>query len=412
MSGVRDLHRLRALLGGEAWRWWRERARKELEARRPLPATISLSAPAPAQREAANRLFGTPEAAGPIRVRTAEIESLLREAGIADDLPCALIALDGPVSDRIAEEESSTLEWVRVHLALRGTLARFAVPEALETLATTGQLRRFSAHQPADAHMLIRQAATVLEHLDRVTRPVHLAVLSARAIGDAHALDRDRVLGRLVLRLRGLTQDDGVLAWRAAWNRLGVLVDAVSASTLTLNLSAGLETRLGRMLHAMDGEPVRLTARQLELEAVRFDVRGRTIFICENPTVIAAAAGALCKRCPPMMCVDGRATSPSLMLLSFLERDGALLRYQGDADWPGLAIQADLRRHVRLNAWRLTASDLGQFHNRPGIPLDGDAVATPWEPGLAPALADRGAALHEETILDVLLADLATAATL
>lgn len=238
---------------------------------------------------------------------------------------------------------------------------------------------------------------------------MHLAELSAIAIGDAHALDRDRALGRFVLRLTGWGGDEGVLAWKSAWTAAGVLVDAVSASTLTLNLQALADARLARVCEAMHGEPMRLTARQIDRDATSFSVQGRTVFVCENPTIVAAAASVLGTLCPPLVCVDGRATTPSLLLLRQLERDGATLLYQGDGDWPGIAIAADLRRHVRMESWRLTSRELSLVTDRPGPPLEGQRVETPWDPPLADALERRGRALHEEAVLDLLLSDLRAA---
>jgi uncharacterized protein (TIGR02679 family) len=99
------------------------------------------------------------------------------------------------------------------------------------------------------------------------------------------------------------------------------------------------------------------------------------------------------------------------LLLRQLERDGATLRYQGDGDWPGVGIASDLRRHVRLQPWRLTARDLPLVADRPGPPLEGQRIETPWDPPLADALVRRGRALHEETVLDLLLGDLRAAAS-
>lgn len=409
MNQVHDAGRLRGLLGGEAWIWWRERARKALEERRPIPAVITLSNPTAAEREAANRLFGTPGAFGTIRVPTAVLETLLRDAGIADDVGCALIALDGPLRDLPAERQAASDEWATIHRTLRDKLARFTAPGLLDALVETGQLRRFSANQTRDAEALIGQAEQVLTSIESGAKPMHLAVLSARALGDAHALDRDRALGRFVLRLKGLGQDEGALGWRAAWNKLGVTSDAVSASTLTLNLRASGDGRLARVLAAMGGEPIRLTARQLEQNGECFLVQGVRVFVCENPTVIAQAASALGADCPPMVCVDGWPTTPTLMLLQRLDRDGAELLYQGDADWPGLSIQTELRHHVKLKAWRLTARGLRDCRDRPGPPLEGEQVSTDWEPELSNSLLERAQALHEETVVDLLIADLAGA---
>lgn len=407
---VLDVGRLKALLGSDAWRWWRDRVRRELEARRPIPASISLANPSAAQREAANRLLATPGATGPIRLRTDQLALILREAGIADDLVSALIALDGELVDRVAARESETAEWKQVRETLDEAVGRFSLAADREAVLKSGLLRRLSANQAKDATGLVTRARRVFVQLGEARGPVQLAVLAAVALGDAHALDRDRVVGRLVLRLKGLSADEGVLSWRAAWAKLGVLADAVSASTLTLNLLADPKTRLGRVTETMRGEPVRLTARQLELEPISFKVGGMPVFVCENPTVLAAAASHLGEACPPMVCIDGRPTTPSLLLLSLLERDGARIRYQGDADWPGLAIQADLRRIVKIDSWKLTARDLASFRDRPGCPLDGTAVPTPWDPELASVLQERGSALHEEAILDVLLDGLTAAA--
>ncbi len=42
-----------------------------------------------------------------------------------------------------------------------------------------------------------------------------------------------------------------------------------------------------------------------------------------------------------------------------------------------------------------------------GLPrLGGEPVATPWDPGLADAMAGRGVRVEEELSLDALLADL------
>lgn len=410
MSGVQDLPRLRALLGLDAWKWWRDRVRAELEAGRPIPATITQQKPTEAEREAANRLLGTPGVLGPVRIKSAELELMLRDAAIAEGIAACIVALDGPIVDRVAQRDAGVSAWNAVYGDANTTLAQLCPSANLREILTSGLLRRLAANQPQDAHLLIAQAASVMTRLQ--ARPsMHLAELAAVATGDAHALDRDRALGRFILRLTGWSGDEGVLTWRAAWSSLEIQVDAVSASTLTLNLRAFGDARLVRVCESMVGEPIRLTARQLDRTDTSFSVRDRTVFVCENPTVVAAAASALGALCPPLVCVDGRATTPSLLLLRQLERDGAKMLYQGDGDWPGIAIAADLRRHVALGAWRLTSRDLSLLGDRSGPPLEGQRVETPWDPPLADALALRGSALYEEAVLDLLLGDLRAAAT-
>lgn len=82
---------------------------------------------------------------------------------------------------------------------------------------------------------------------------ITLAQLGAQLTGDAHALDRDRALGRLVdsvLRAMSAVADEesdtgtrgevtsvgGANDWRRRWARQGVICDDLSVSTLVLNL--------------------------------------------------------------------------------------------------------------------------------------------------------------------------------
>ena len=408
MMGVQDLGRIRALLGGDEWRWLRQRLRVELEAGRPIPRSLVRREPTQAEREAANRLFAKPGVVGPVRVSTEELTLILRDAAIADDLAACMVALDGPLLDRAALRHENEASWNAVNSEAVGALMPFCPESALKELLVGGFLRRVSANQPSDARAFVRQAAAVLATLHSRSEWL-LAELAAAATGDAHALDRDMALGRLVLRLLTGGHEDGVLAWRTAWATAGVVVDAVSASTLTLNLPVIGVSRLARVCESMVGEPIRLTARQIDRKENDFAVQGRTIFVCENPTIVAAAANALRGDCPPMICIDGWATTPSLLLLRRLEQDGARLKYQGDGDWAGISIAAELRRHVAVTPWRLTSEQLPLLADRPGPPLIGQCVETPWDTPLSKILSQRGRALHEEVMLDVLIEDLRAA---
>ena len=197
MSGVQDLPRLRALLGLDAWKWWRDRVRAALEAGRPIPATITHQKPTEAEREAANRLLGTPGVLGPVRIRSAELEVMLRDAAIAEGLASCVVALDGPLVDRVARRDAGVAAWNAVYGDANTMLAQLCTSANLREILTSGLLKRLAANQPQDAHLLIAQAAGVMTRLQ--ARPsMHLAELAAVAIGDAHALDRDRALGRFI----------------------------------------------------------------------------------------------------------------------------------------------------------------------------------------------------------------------
>jgi len=101
--------------------------------------------------------------------------------------------------------------------------------------------------------------------------------------------------------------------------------------------------------------------------------------------------------------------SPPLLLLDAdaCQAAGATLHYHGDFDWPGIAIANSLlNRYPDLRPWRFNAADLAALQHVPGPPLIGDPIVASWDPELAIVLSKRGCALHEESVLDLLLTDL------
>lgn len=389
---IRDAERLRRLLGAPAWAWWRRRAWDELAARRGLPATWVLAHPSAAEREAANRLLSTPGAIGAVRLRAAELTALLEQAAIADDLRECVIALEGP----LPEPDSDTPRWREV----LAEAARILPAERLRGLLRLGGLRRLAAGDPEVGAQFVAQAATVIA---RLGRPASLAELAVRATGDAHALDRDRALGRLLARLLGATED--VRSWRQAWAAAGITTDELSSDALVLNAGFAGTGLLARLAAQARGEPLRFTLRQLR-DPAPLVLPGNRLLVCENPAVVARAAECLGADCPTLLATGGW---PSLAALDLLDRAaaaGGTIAIHADLDWAGLAIAGELLRRDAAQPWRMSAEELRRHAAVPGAPLIGTPVATPWDPDLAAALAERGSALHEEAVLEDLLADL------
>ena len=108
--------------------------------------------------------------------------------------------------------------------------------------------------------------------------------------GNSHALDRGKALGTLVVRyaaLRGgLDAVDDAEQRREAWAAVGVLQDELSAPVLALNLRAAGEGKVARALalHADEGEPYRLSTRQLCRARPTFarEVTGPVVFACKT----------------------------------------------------------------------------------------------------------------------------------
>jgi uncharacterized protein (TIGR02679 family) len=107
-----------------------------------------------------------------------------------------------------------------------------------------------------------------------------------------------------------------------------------------------------------------------------------------------------------VMCTSGM---PSLVTMSLLERLaalGAVLRYHGDFDWPGVAIANRLVATAGCEPWLMTAGDYLSAARPDGLALDGPAVAPSWDAALGEAMVAQGVAVHEEAALDSLLAGL------
>jgi uncharacterized protein (TIGR02679 family) len=183
-----------------------------------------------------------------------------------------------------------------------------------------------------------------------------LTEVATSLFGNPHALDRDQALGRAAVRVLaaaaavragddpGQAAADGVLTagrWRQTWADAGVACDRVSATVLALNVPLVGDAAAAALSTAAAGEPVWLTARSLAgswspapgLGAVR---------VCENPSVVEAAADELGPDCPPLVCTYGRPSTAAYALLRGLHAAGVPLLVSGDRDAAGEQITAEL----------------------------------------------------------------------
>ena len=403
---IRDDARLRQVLGDPELAWLVQRARRRLLEGR-ADGVVTLAQATPAQRDAVDRLFGRRAShGGSLTVRVAEVEALLRDAGICDSLREAVEALSGPLIDVRAERRAADALWA----ALFGDDDGRSAPW-VDDLRATGLLRRLSRNNPVAARTLLRQAREIEQRLPAAGLP--LAELAAAVTGDSHALDPGTPLGTIAVRVAASvgTVDawDGTEAWREAWTSVGVLCDELSAPVLIVNLRGDGTTVTDRALalHAGAGEPYRLTTRQLLREPPTFGpaTTPRTVYVCENPTVVAAAANRLGAAGAPLVCIEGQPKTAARVLLGRLVAAGIRLAYHGDFDWAGIHIgNLVMRRHGAV-PWRFSTADYRAA--RGGRPLEGQSVAAAWDAQLAAAMVDTGRAVHEEEVLDVLLRDLA-----
>lgn len=133
---------------------------------------------------------------------------------------------------------------------------------------------------------------------------------------------------------------------------------------------------------------------------------GQVVFACENPQVLQAAAraGVL----GPLCCTSGNPATVALEALDALVAAGVTVRYHGDFDVEGVAIAGRLFARG-VQPWRFGTEDYVRAVAAGGasaLALGGAVGPTPWDTGLQVGMNAAGVAVHEESLLGVLLGDL------
>jgi uncharacterized protein (TIGR02679 family) len=376
--------------------------------------TIVLSGLDREERHALAGLLGRPVAGDRATVDLASLDRRIRVSGTASGLLVAVEARCGPLVDRPAERlarfDARHGVWHAGRAALgdAGLAAAPWVEIWLDEVRRSGVLGRLP---PPRATTALTTAVRVIARLPRVIDPpCGRGDLASLLTGDAHALDDGTVLAALVLRAAAAISERPYPARpagrRELWRAVGVLTDEVSTTALTMGLrsrhggtwlddrsDAGWETHLdGRDLHRIELRPA------------------AEVFVCENPRVLEAAGEQGSGRA--VVCTQGQPAVVVLRLLAMMADTGATLRYHGDFDWPGLTIANTLITGHGCTPWHFAAADyeraLGLLASVVGDlpPLEGRVVVAAWDPELTAAMGRAGRTVHEELVLDDLLADL------
>ncbi len=417
MSDV-DPVRLRRVLGGDELGWLVARIRTRLERGFSLAGAVTLDGATAAQRRAVGRLLGRPPRRGSsLTVPLPALEKALRRAGMAPDLRSAVEELTGPVHDRTAAAAEAGRAWRRaLEPAETAACRRSQLASWTEWMEQTGVVRRLADGDPSRGRALVADSVAVLDRLPAGGVP--LSVLAASAVGDGHALDPGRPLTTLTLRAAAVLGDvpagegarSGGAQWRrTVWASVGVLDGDLTNPVLTLNLPGDPRSVTGQALTAWAaaGQPAHLSARALVRDPPELPVAGGTVFVCENPAVVAAAADRLGAASAPLVCASGHPGAAATLVLRAVAAGGARLRYHGDFDWPGLIIASGVVEGFGAVPWRMSAQDYRAVAEQGGRPLRGSPAEASWDPELTPAMRSYGVAIEEERTLDYLLIDLA-----
>lgn len=456
MSG--DRARLDRLLGDPQLAWLLARVRRRLERGEEMVGVATLAGATDAQRVAADRLLGRrPRAGSVLSVRAEEVDAVLRgsgawPAGLAD----AVVTLTGPVTVRADAAAAERAAWEAAWAPLdRGLADRPALLAWWREEVVSGLPRRL-AGSPVVAGVLVHELLAVLERLP--AGGVAIGSLAHAATGSAHGLDAGP-LATLVLRavrvIAGTPPAPGdrarsAAADRQAWAAVGVVRDELSSTVLTLGLpvlsagstagdaDVGADRDTGRTTGgatgaalaawAAVGQPVVLTLRHLRADppSWRSAPPGGTVWVCENPVVLAAVADAWVERTslaaavgdlpaarpsaartpPAVVCTAGHPSAAAMTVLRALAGCGWALRHHGDLDPDGVRITNRLVGEVGAVPWRMGAPDYERALTAGLGRRSGRApAAAVWDEGLGPAMARSRQVVEEEAVLDLLVAD-------
>lgn len=278
----------------------------------------------------------------------------------------------------------------------------------VEEIIQAGLLRGLDPTQAVNVVLGVRRCLNALATPEQPRSRVELAAL---VLGDSHALDPGTRFGATVARaLRQLYStelyDD---TDRSAWDRAGVPSDTVSAPALTWNLPV-LEanplapifhtaTRLGSVAHLSQ---MALRANPLEIPP------GTTVLVTENPRIVEEAAKR--RSVLSVLTTNGNPSTAVRLLIAQLLASGAILRYHGDFDAAGLAICRRMAS-LGLHPWHMDVTDYERalanaVATEVDLPVDAaDPGPTPWDEALRDVFQRSRRVVHEERLLDELLAE-------
>jgi uncharacterized protein (TIGR02679 family) len=367
--------------------------------------------------DGADRLSGLlarPVRAGTIQVKLAVLDDALRSSAAERGLAAVVAELTGgPLRDRPAERDDARARRERLWAELDRLLIEHRLAGQdwarpwTDWLHRGGLLARLPDDQVSQA--LAIAAGTLAALLSPGRTPTGIAELASSITGDAHGLDDTAPAAALVLRGLALALDvpppASAAERRLLWQRVEVSTDEISGTVITYGLRPAGPGRWATMMRERAGLGLvtHLTVHELH-RAGELTRPGEIIHACENPQVLQRLAAAGVDR--PLACTSGNPSAAGALLLG-----RTLVRYHGDFDWPGIAIA---RRIIAQGArpWQMGSADYREAAERlPAgrrLALTGRPEATPWDSRLNLAMIAGNVAVHEEALIDLLLADLAS----
>ena len=268
------------------------------------------------------------------------------------------------------------------------------------------------------AHKAILQTCKSVDWLEKHTdERVRLAVLSASATSDPHALDGNNLSGKLFLHL--LARRKGVAFPTSAEDRValyyecGILCDSISSCVTQVGacLYVGEEEHPAYRAFRIRNESATLTLTNLSGLTAANGPSGK-VYLVENQMVFTQLCDHAERFHSPLICTSGQPTIAVIRLLDMFVAADTELFYSGDFDGKGLSIAAQLLKRYpeKLHLWHITTEDYSQACSDVKLSEESRTLLRSCaETRLAPiakAVGDSGYVGYQELLLPKLEADL------
>ena len=354
----------------------------------------------------------------PQRLHLAEIEAALGRIGLGPDLDAALTALGFPPSPDARDRLDQRLRVQSTRRSLDQEVSRW--PESwasswLDELLAGGSLAGLATDDAIGVARDVRRVLDALDNRPLIRSLIHdnsglasRSDLATALFGSAHALDNDQLRHRATVRALAhrhqIDSDDS----GEVWKRAGFHLDSVSAPVLTWGLDLAPPSPLAQLAAAATaaGVPIHLSNFALSRHPARIATSGAAVLLVENPRVVEAAAEL---RVPwGVIATGGNPTTAPMNLVRRLLASGAVVRYHGDFDHPGIGI---CRRMADLGCtpWMMSGDEYAaacRLAASAGLDLpvaDGPCGPTPWDDSLRSRFDEHRLVVHEELVLRRLL---------
>lgn len=386
--------------------------------------TVCLSDATTEECDAVRGLFGHPFSP-PLRIKTADFEAALQNTPYHGAVLKEVLEFyfDTTIQTKRERQEQLNAKTAQIIAQVRNAAQSGACRQWLDELSSHKgegyRLIRTSAGQDAKTtQRAVMQACRSVDWLEaHPGERLRLAVLSANATSDPHALDWDTLCGKLFLHLlsvrKGCPYPTAAEERAALCYESGILCDSI-ASTVT---QVGVRLYTGEGEHPafrafrQRNEAGTLTLADLTSMTAADSPSGRA-YLVENQMVFSQ----LCDHAPrfhsPLICTSGQPSVASLRLLDLLVASGTELYYAGDFDGKGLSIAAQLlaRYPEHVHLWHITEENYARCVSN--VPLSDASLAylyTCSDLRLAPvaeAVRHGGHVGYQELLLPQLLTDL------